>query len=360
MIDFNASLNTNITNSCPQIVGVHENAYIVPRKSIQNKYLTDVECVFDIIDNLISVFVPGDLPYKPTSSGKNLPRGIVKYDKTVEFFFLENTALTQKQILQLQNDSWVLVFKDNNEQNLVFGLESGLKFKSSSQEFNSTDTHGGIVVVMEELNVNVPMIFTTNAIYDLINYEFVHGLTIGNTGVFVAQVDPTTKITVKGNTNYFESSLGLINAMLDLGTIEVITIKYDKRTSILNLGDTNYNDGFSNVTGSLKVDFSGNLSIDGCVGITSVYGENVSYFGGNGCTGLTKVHLPSITYGDFENCGLSASLIESILLEIVFYGNYSGTLILVGNYSYILWTAKTKKYYDILISRGWTITKSTV
>ena len=357
MIDFNASLNTNITNSCPQIVGVHENAYIVPRKSIQNKYLTDVECVFDIIDNLISVFVPGDLPYKPTSSGKNLPRGIVKYDKTVEFFFLENTALTQKQILQLQNDSWVLVFKDNNEQNLVFGLESGLKFKSSSQEFSSTDTHGGIVVVMEELNVNVPMIFTTNAIYDLINYEFVHGLTIGNTGVFVAQVNPTTIITVKGNTNYFESNLGLINAMLDLGTIEAITIKYDKRTSILNLGDTNINGGFSNVTGSLKVDFLGNLSTDGCVGITGIYGENVSYFSGNGCTGLIKIHLPSITYGGFAGCGLSTLLIEQILLDIVFHGNYSGSLIFTGNTAFSAWTTKAKEYYDILISRGWVVTK---
>lgn len=162
---FEEYLNTNI-GGCPvSVVGMQANSYLTLRKDIQNKTITDAECCFFIGGGVIPVFVPGDLPYMPTSDG-TMGKYLAKYDKKVEFFFVENTALSQVQIKQLEKESWVWVGKDNNGQTLVFGLEGGLKFVSASQELWSTDTHGGIMVTMQESQVNTPLLFANDNFYD--------------------------------------------------------------------------------------------------------------------------------------------------------------------------------------------------
>ena len=165
---FEEYLNTNI-GGCPvSLVGMQANSYLMLRKYILNKTITDAECDFDFSPgNRIPVFVPGDLPYMPTSDG-TMGKYLAKYDKKVEFFFVENTALSQVQIKQLEKESWVWIGKDNNGQTLVFGLEGGLKFVSASQELWSTDTHGGIMVTMQESQVNTPLLFANDRLSDLI------------------------------------------------------------------------------------------------------------------------------------------------------------------------------------------------
>ena len=163
---FEEYLNTNV-GGCPvSLVGMKANSYLTLRKGILNKTITDAECDF-LPGFVIPVFVPGDLPYMPTSDG-TMGKYLAKYDKKVEFFFVENTALSQVQIKQLEKESWVWIGRDNNGQTLVFGLEGGLKFVSASQELWSTDTHGGIMVTMQESQVNTPLLFGNDSLYDWI------------------------------------------------------------------------------------------------------------------------------------------------------------------------------------------------
>ena len=90
---FEEYLNTNI-GGCPvSLVGMQANSYLTLRKDIQNKTITDAECDF-VPGNILAripVFVPGDLPYMPTSDG-TMGKYLAKYDKKVEFFFVENSG----------------------------------------------------------------------------------------------------------------------------------------------------------------------------------------------------------------------------------------------------------------------------
>lgn len=160
MICFNEFLNTNI-GGCPTSVGIRSQGYLIPRSQINVTPPITQEHTFTVSDNsfVIPVWMDMDYAFKIAAEGTRNDYGLTKFNKTIELFLVENTALTQKQIVQLQNDFYVAVIFDQQGQAMVFGLERGLKFVSSSQDFNSTDTHGGIVVVMTESNVNVPMVF---------------------------------------------------------------------------------------------------------------------------------------------------------------------------------------------------------
>jgi len=181
---FNDFLNTPIGQSCPELVGMRPNAVIYPRTGVAswniNTDNTIVTITFKEGVEPIGVFMPEQLPYKPTVEGTKNDFGLTKFTKKVTFFFVENTHLSHEQIISLQNDGYVLVAVDNVGRSLVFGLEAGLRFLTSSQDFNSTDTHGGIVVEMQEANCNYSMLFTTaNAIVPLVGLSNVETIFTG-------------------------------------------------------------------------------------------------------------------------------------------------------------------------------------
>ena len=165
---FNDYLNTAIGSDCPPIIAIENEGWLMLRSEITGRTITDAECDFTPTGTIINVRVPGDLPYKPKVDGIRTEFGLQKFDKTVEFFFIENSPLTVKQIQQIINEKWVLVLKDFSGQYMVFGLETGLRFATSSQELSSLETHGGVLVTMTEIGCNVPMMFA-EAGGDLIN-----------------------------------------------------------------------------------------------------------------------------------------------------------------------------------------------
>ena len=160
MICFNEFLNTNV-GGCPTSAGIRAQGYLIPRSQVVVAPPISQEQAFTINagDHIIPVWMDMDYAFKIAAEGTRNDYGLTKFNKTIELFLVENTALTQKQIVQLQNDFYVAVIFDLSGQAMTFGLERGLKFVSSSQDFNSTDTHGGIVVIMTETAVNVPMVF---------------------------------------------------------------------------------------------------------------------------------------------------------------------------------------------------------
>lgn len=160
MICFNDFLTTKI-GGCPTSAGIRAQGYLIPRLQVATTPPIKQEQAFTVYSNnhIIPVWMDMDYAFKIAAEGTRNDYGLTKFNKTIELFLVENTALTQKQIAQLQNDFYVAVIFDQSGQAMTFGLERGLKFVSSSQDFNSTETHGGIVVIMTESAVNVPMVF---------------------------------------------------------------------------------------------------------------------------------------------------------------------------------------------------------
>lgn len=193
MICFTDFINSNI-GGCTGIAGASRRAYLMPRSNFNYKiYSGDASVNFNILSaaDVIPCFVNTNMPYALQVETTLNERGLQKSDKTIEIFFSDNTTLSQKQILQLQRNSWVLIFSvgnmpvmyggfDNDGQRVIVGYERGLRFVSSSQEFSSTETHGGIVVTMQEIAANKPMIF--------VNFMDINPVT----GVIVSDSGPIT------------------------------------------------------------------------------------------------------------------------------------------------------------------------
>lgn len=160
MICFNEFLNTNV-GGCPTSAGIRAQGYLIPRSQVATTPPITHSHAFNVNagDHIIPVWMDMDYAFKIAAEGTRNDYGLTKFNKTIELFLVENTALTQKQVAQIQNDFYVAVIFDQSGQAMTFGLERGLKFVSSSQDFNSTETHGGIVIIMTESAVNVPMVF---------------------------------------------------------------------------------------------------------------------------------------------------------------------------------------------------------
>ena len=203
----NDYLNTAIGSDCPPIIAIENEGWLMLRSEITGRTITDAECDFTPTGTIIEVRVPGDLPYKPKVDGTRTEFGLQKFDKTVEFFFIENSPLTVKQIQQLINEKWVLALKDFSGQYMVFGLETGLKFFESSQELSSLETHGGVLVTMKEIGCNVPMMFA-EAGGDLINALLNSFPEVGDEygGGIVAMADPVSgELVIVPDAEVFDS-----------------------------------------------------------------------------------------------------------------------------------------------------------
>ena len=176
-------LSSAIGASCSGLAAVEANAVIFPRSAVGAKTWDDcvVDFVVDLNTDFIPVFVPGDLPYKFAPDGIMNDNGLLKFNKKVSFLLLENSPLTQKQVKELQNDGYVMMLKDYDGQYILLGIETGLRFLTSSQDLNSTDTHGGIMVEMQESNCNEPQVFNTEQSWIYLvadGYVFIQGLII--------------------------------------------------------------------------------------------------------------------------------------------------------------------------------------
>lgn len=171
MICLTDLLENPINDGCDaQLVGLESVGYIFPYSNLVKGTVTDLVASFTG-SGAVQVYQPFEMRYKPKSEGEKNEYGLMKYAKTIEVFTAKNSKLTQEQLMQLTNDDWVLVLKDKNAQYLVFGYERGLTLVTSSQELLSTTTHGGILLTFTEKYVNTPMLFTTQSVYELLNYD---------------------------------------------------------------------------------------------------------------------------------------------------------------------------------------------
>ena len=165
MICLTDLLDEPINGTCDnQIAGAESVGYIFPFSLLVKGTVTDLVATFTA-SGAIPVYQNFELGYKPKVEGEKNAYGLTKYEKTIEIFIAKNSELSQKQIMQLKNDDWVLVIRDKNNQYLVFGYERGLSLVNTSQELLSTETHGGILLTFSEKYVNTPMLFTTGEIY---------------------------------------------------------------------------------------------------------------------------------------------------------------------------------------------------
>lgn len=151
---FGDILNSAVNNTCNnQTPHFDARGYLIPRLSISEvaKYDTVMQD-FKIADptDIIPVFMEMDMPYKLAAEWTKNENGIVSGDKTVELFIAKNTPLTSKQVMQLNNDSYILAMYDYSGQIILVGADRGLRLTASSQGISSAETHGGFVLTMTE------------------------------------------------------------------------------------------------------------------------------------------------------------------------------------------------------------------
>jgi len=170
MICSEDKLNTAINAGCPTVSGLEHNGFLCLRSEIIQKAVTAGYIATFYPSFLISVAQPPtDNAFKPKADGERNSYGLTKFTNGIEVFIIANTSLTQQQILQLKDEDWVFIGRQFDGKNIVVGLERGLRLKTTSQELNSTDTHGGILLTFEETLVNTPMAFLEDSLYNYFN-----------------------------------------------------------------------------------------------------------------------------------------------------------------------------------------------
>lgn len=163
---FGDILNSAVNNTCNnQTPHFDARGYLIPRLSISAvaKYDTVMQD-FKIADptDIIPVFMEMDMPYKLAAEWTKNENGIVSGDKTVELFIAKNTPLTAKQVMQLNNDSYILAMYDYSGQIILVGADRGLRLTASSQGVSSAETHGGFVLTMTETAAIRPQVFSND------------------------------------------------------------------------------------------------------------------------------------------------------------------------------------------------------
>jgi len=304
MICTTDKLNTAINTTCQPVFGMENNGYITLRSGLVGKTLTDFVVSFTPSEAVIPVFHSLDnLAYKPKSEGTINAYGLAKFEKSIEIFILENTPLTERQVMQLKNEQseWVFVGKQKDGQNVVFGYERGLRVKTYSQEQSSTETHGGIVLTLDENYVNAPMLFCSDAVYDWIDYEVITGLTIALNGQISVEVDSDkSAMVILSDGTILNSIDGIINDTADVAG-EVI-IKFDKNTSDFNIGSSGTVGVASEFAGVLNTNIVNIVSLAECNSITEVNALFASTLAAVGSTSLETVSAPLAIYLYCDGC----------------------------------------------------------
>jgi len=306
-------LDSAINTGCSTPFGMEHNGYLTLRSGLVGKSITDLSATFYPLEALIPVYQPvSDLGYKPKADGEKNPYGLLKFAKTIEVFLIANTELTQTQIMQLKDEDWVFVGKQKDGQNVVFGYERGLRLKTTSQDLNSMDTHGGVLLTFDENAVNYPMLFTSDLIYNFINFENVVGLSIPATGKVYLEVDSDkTCYVVLPNGTLLTSTSGVIDYDYT-GVAGAVKLVVPKDTTLLR----NTNDDDSKV-----FDFSGVFIYSGLGAlkavqsdITKIYANNIELASCYNNTLLSELHTDNATSINAVNCALTAKSIGDFLI----------------------------------------------
>jgi hypothetical protein len=318
MICSEDKLDSAINTGCSTPFGMEHNGYLTLRSGIVGKSITDLVATFTPSESVIPVYQPAqDTAYKPKSDGEKNAYGLIKFAKTIEVFLIPNTELSQNQIMQLKDDEWVFVGKQIDGQYIVFGLERGLRLKTTSQELSSTETHGGILLTFDENMVNYPMLFTDKATFNWIDYEVITTLTIGN-----GQITPK-KVYLKVDSN--KTCYGVLpNGMLLTSTSGAIDYDYTGVAGAVKLVVPKDSVNFIMYDGTTTAAaaFVGEINLLG----------NYGYVDTRGCFGITYLLAHNALIMLANNCDLSALSVANQLLA--FKENnptYAGTAVFSNN-----------------------------
>jgi len=319
MICSEDKLNTAINAGCPTVSGLEHNGFLCLRSEIIQKSVTAGYIATFYPSFLISVAQPPtDNVFKPKADGERNSYGLMKFTNGIEVFIIANTSLSQQQILQLKDEDWIFIGRQYDGQNIVVGLERGLKLKTTSQELNSTDTHGGILLTFEENHVNTPLAFIEDSLYNYFNdYDFITvQVDAGQTKIYI-EVDNDKIAWAKfKNTDgvYFTSgtTAGILDTIANLKASNSLLI-IPKTTSLLKLTD---NVGGSEFKGNFITNLPlTNLYLAGCL-FSSVIANKLS-------DSLNVSTQPSLTtfsahfaYNvDANGCSLTAKCIGDWLFD---------------------------------------------
>ena len=306
MICYTDKLDTAINTGCPTTFGMERNGYLCLRCDINPK--TESGLVVDFVPRfMIPIYQPSENAYKPKSEGEKNAYGLTKFQKSIEVFLIANTELSQEQIMWLKDEDWVAVLKQRDETVIVFGFERGLRLKTTSQDLNSTETHGGILLTFDENQVNSPMLFGSETLYDWQDYDLIYGGSSGTTA--------TVKLTVDNDkTGYIKLPNGTVLAT----TAGVIDTTYSGVAGEITRYVPKNNVGYISMVGSTTlgdITYTGNKRIEFSViaGITGFTSNTVDRVVGIGCTHLAKAVLPKSYYINLSGCILTAKSIGDIL-----------------------------------------------
>lgn len=308
MICFEDKLDSAINGLFPTILGMENNGYLLLRSDVANRSITDFVASFIPISPAIQVYHPlNDLAYKPKSEGTTNGYGLTKFEKSIELFILANTELSQNQLMQLKNKKaeWVFVGIQKDGQIVVFGFERGLKLKTSMQEFNSLDTHGGIVLTFDETAVNTPMLFSNALSISYFDMDMIYGGTISNGGAVKLTIDSDKVGYVRlPNGTILTTADGEIDTVYS-GVGGAITYYVPKNSSIINIsnsalsGDIIYN-GVSDLNSNSN-------------DLTSLIAENSERIHCGVNANLSNVKAIKVFTINAVNCALTAKSIGDIL-----------------------------------------------
>ena len=306
MICYTDKLDSAINTGCPTTFGMERNGYLCLRSEINPK--TETDLVVDFVPRfMIPIYQPSENAYKPKSDGERNAYGLNKFQKSIEVFLVANTALTQEQIMWLKDEDWVAVLKQIDGTYIVFGFERGLRLKTTSQDLNSTDTHGGILLTLDENQVNIPMLFGSETLYNwAFNFDTIYGGTIANGGAVKLTIDAGKTGYVKlPNGNILTTVAGVINTTYT-GVSGRITYYVPKN-------NTNTNIDNSGITGNIYNDLNSAFSFVGCTGLISLNSPEGLVFNFGGSVNFESLIAPKATTIYGKGCKLTAKSIGDIL-----------------------------------------------
>lgn len=217
---FGDILNSAVNNTCNnQTPHFDARGYLIPRLAISavTKYDTVMQD-FEIADptDIIPVFMEMDMPYKLATEWTKNENGIVSGDKTVELFIAKNTPLTSKQVMQLNNDSYILAMYDYSGQIILVGADRGLRLTASSQGINSVETHGGFVLTMTETAAIRPQVFSND-----IDIVPVIGIRVSVSSISIADGAATSFNCIYFPTNATIKNLNVVSLNTWVATVSI-------------------------------------------------------------------------------------------------------------------------------------------
>lgn len=358
MICYTDKLDSAINTSCPTTFGMERNAYLCLRSEINPK--TETDLVVDFVPRfMIPIYQPSENAYKPKSDGERNAYGLNKFQKSIEVFLVANTALTQEQIMWLKDEDWVAVLKQIDGTYIVFGFERGLRLKTTSQDLNSTDTHGGILLTLDENQVNTPMLFGSETLYNwAFNFDVIYGGTIANGGSVKLTIDSDKTGYIKlPNGTILTTVAGVIDTTYS-GVGGSITYYVPKNSTVCIVSS-------SGLAGHISYSGFSALSASVCE-ITTANLNNCKYISIWGNTALANLYANSAIILDAVDCSLTAKSIGDILYsayidnreDVVFdfSGGTNADDESIGNYLSFYYALEFGDVKNSLVALGGTIT----